>query len=114
MFGDYCLFCFCLKFVSCCVREEYRAALILCRKVLEFEPDNATAQEFLPTLQERLKLGMCGDIHVAGVIMLCVASDKELPTESSSEGTSDDESTSSDSSHDRQADATSAHHNCHH
>jgi hypothetical protein len=47
-----------LQFVSCCVRDEYAAALILCNKVLEFEPHNQTAKEFLPVLQERLKLGV--------------------------------------------------------
>lgn len=63
------------EFVSCCVRNEYSAALILCNKVLEFEPNNQTAKQFLPVLQERLKL------------------DEELSTESSeeSQGESDDE-----------------------
>ena len=39
------------------MRDEHGAALILCKKVLEFEPDNETAKQFLPILQERLKLG---------------------------------------------------------
>ena len=42
------------------MRDEYGAALILCNKVLEFEPENQTAKDFLPVLQERLKLGKEG------------------------------------------------------
>lgn len=61
------------EFVSCCVRDEHSAALILCKKVLEFEPHNQTAMQFLPILQERLKL------------------DDELSTESSSNGSGGEE-----------------------
>ena len=49
------------------MRDEHEAALILCKKVLEFEPNNETAKEFLPVLQERLKLGKL--VHVVSLCM---------------------------------------------
>ena len=67
------------QFLACVMSEEYQAARILCEKsifyhsvlffasivsslsppVLECEPSNATAKEFLPVILERLRLGMC-------------------------------------------------------
>lgn len=75
------------------MRDEHRAALILCKKVLEFEPNNQTAQEFLPILQERVKLGefivLIAVIREMGEIIMTkvfAIVDEELSTESSSEG----------------------------
>jgi len=52
------------------MRDEHKAALILCKKVLQFEPHNTTAQEFLPVLEERLQLGE--SVIVCEVAVYCV------------------------------------------
>lgn len=65
-----------IQFLRCVLGQEYHAAKILCEYsesltvcccyqilcvcvciVLRFEPDNATAREFYPTIMERIRLG---------------------------------------------------------
>jgi hypothetical protein len=36
--------------------DEYNAARLLCQKVLDLEPSNETAKEFVETIGERIRL----------------------------------------------------------
>ncbi|XP_065883441.1 glutamate-rich protein 2-like [Dysidea avara] len=44
------------EFLRCVMAQEYHAAKILCEHILKFEPGNVTAQEFYPTIMERIRL----------------------------------------------------------
>ncbi|XP_064397766.1 glutamate-rich protein 2-like [Halichondria panicea] len=80
------------QFMSCVMREEYEAAQLLCMKLLEFEPNNQTAQEFLPVIMERLKL------------------DAEFSSEESSDSSSSESETDSASSSDHDSSESEATH----
>ena len=113
-----CHVCCVAQFVSCCIRNEYRAAFILCKKVLEYEPGNETAKEFLPVIQERLKLGECNHISakVSDLAVGCCCLDEELSTESSSDYDTDESNSSAeDNPADRESNiptTTTYHHDC--
>lgn len=84
------------EFLRCLMSEEYDAAKFLCQKVLELEPDNCIAQEFVPVIEERLKI------------------DKELETESSSEDEDEDSVSSDDKSSSSQDEFNETHNHCNH
>lgn len=68
------------QFIASVMDDEFEAAKLLCEKILEFEPENSTALEFLPVIMERLQL------------------DSQLPSESSSSDSSSSSSSSGSSS----------------
>eukprot|EP00731_Ephydatia_muelleri_P012710 Em0007g20a len=47
-----------LQFLSCVMREKYEAARLLCEKVLQLEPTNQFAAEYLPVIVERLQINI--------------------------------------------------------
>jgi hypothetical protein len=44
------------EFLKCLMSDEYNAARLLCQKVLDLEPSNETAKEFVETIGERIRL----------------------------------------------------------
>ncbi|XP_067143333.1 glutamate-rich protein 2 isoform X2 [Centruroides vittatus] len=44
------------EFLSAVMSKDYKSALNYCRIILQYEPENKTAKEFLPLIEEKLKL----------------------------------------------------------
>lgn len=44
------------EFLSAVMSKDYKSALHYCKIILQYEPDNKTAKEFYPLIEEKLKL----------------------------------------------------------
>ncbi|THD24393.1 hypothetical protein D915_004806 [Fasciola hepatica] len=82
-----------LEFLNCIMTQDFSQALILCRQILETEPENKEAREFLPLLVEADRMKSTGFFHSYHTPEDSGTSDVE--EEDNSE---QDESSSSDSS----------------
>ncbi|KAA0201042.1 hypothetical protein FBUS_03483 [Fasciolopsis buskii] len=52
-----------LEFLNCVMTQDFSQALILCRQILETEPENKEAREFLPLLVEANQMKSTGFFH---------------------------------------------------
>eukprot|EP00118_Oscarella_pearsei_P004582 m.19867 g.19867 ORF g.19867 m.19867 type:complete len:373 (+) comp27915_c1_seq4:329-1447(+) len=77
-------------FLTCVMNKHFEAALILCQRVLRFEPDNETAKEFYPTIIEKIHYGQNSESEDS--------SDEEDSSEEDDDEDDEDEEDDSDSS----------------
>ncbi|CAL8101021.1 unnamed protein product [Calicophoron daubneyi] len=82
-----------LEFLNCVMNQDFAQALVLCRQILEVEPENEEAKQFLPLLTEANHMKSTGFFQPRSQ---SVSSESDMERDNHRE----EESTSSDSSDD--------------
>lgn len=54
-----------MEFLSCVLSRDFDQALVLCRQILESDPENQDARNFLPLLQEASHMKSTGYFHLS-------------------------------------------------
>ncbi|VDP68048.1 unnamed protein product [Echinostoma caproni] len=83
-----------LEFLNCIMTQDFSQALILCRQILETEPENKEAREFLPLLVEANHMKSTGFFHSYHTPEESSATEDEEDYEDEQESSSSDSSES--------------------